>query len=77
MKFKQKSREEQVEADGTESEKCSEDMAYILFNSVVSGLLLFPLQLTLSLGFWKMFKFLSSLSWLLVLKIILSITILM
>ena len=42
MKFKQKPREEQVEADGTESKNCFEAVAYILFKSLSPALLPFP-----------------------------------
>ncbi|KAF3827593.1 hypothetical protein GH733_003079 [Mirounga leonina] len=42
MKFKQKPREEQVEADGTESKNYFEAMAHTLFSSPTPGLLPFP-----------------------------------
>lgn len=76
MKFKQKPREEQVEADGTESKDYFKDMACMLFKSLTPGLLPFSLQLNSPLSFWKMLKLISNLPQLLSYQIILSANIL-
>lgn len=53
MKFKQKPREEQLAANGTESKNYFEDMACNLFKSLTPGLLPFSLQLTSLLWFME------------------------
>lgn len=68
MKFKQKPREEQVEADGTESKNYFEAMAYTLFSSPTPGLLSFPCSYLPS-WFLKMLKLISNLPRLLFFKI--------
>ena len=71
MKFKQKPREEQVEADGTESKNYFEVMTYTLDP--------WPQAYApfLTVGFWKMLKLINTLPQLLFLKIILLATTLM
>lgn len=75
-KFKQKPREEQVEADGTASKSYSEATAHTVFSSPTPGLLPSPGSYLAS-RFLKMLKLISDLPRLLLLKIILLTTLLM